>query len=137
MLRLYKNIKERRIELGLTQEDLAIKLGYSGKSMIAKIEAGLVDLPQSKIMLFAEALNVTPLSLMGWSDEENEVISKVRNALDQVPPREEISEHDRHILYCYHLLSDEMRENVDDILSKAYKKHIDAQKKANEENSAS
>ena len=56
MLQLYKNIKKRRLELQLTQTDLATKLGYADKSMIAKIEKGLVDLPQSKILAFADEL---------------------------------------------------------------------------------
>lgn len=69
MIELYKNIKEFRIKLGLTQTQLAERMGYADKSMIAKIEQGKVDLPQSKIVLFAEALNTTPRVLMGWDDE--------------------------------------------------------------------
>ena len=65
MLQLYKNIKSRRIELGMTQSDLAKKAGYADKSMIAKIEKGSVDLPQSKIISFAEILSTTPGALMG------------------------------------------------------------------------
>ena len=53
MLQLYKNIKKRRTELKLTQTELATKMGYADKSMIAKIEKGLIDLPQSKIIAFA------------------------------------------------------------------------------------
>ena len=68
MLKLYENIRRRRIELELTQDQLAERLGYSGKSMIAKIEAGKVDLSQSKIVAFAEALQTTPARLMGWDD---------------------------------------------------------------------
>lgn len=60
MLQLYKNIKKRRLELQLTQTDLATKLGYADKSMIAKIEKGLVDLPQSKILAFADVLQTSP-----------------------------------------------------------------------------
>lgn len=62
---LYKNIKNRRIELGMTQTQLAKELGYADKSMIAKIEKGIVDLPQSKILGFAEVLGITPSALMG------------------------------------------------------------------------
>lgn len=69
MLDLYKNIKKRRLELGMTQSDLAEKLGYSDKSMIAKIESGKVDLAQSKIIAFADALRVTPSDLMGWNED--------------------------------------------------------------------
>ena len=70
MLKLYENIKSRRLELGLTQSQLAEKLGYADKSMIAKIEAGQVDLPLSKISAFAKALYVEPGELMGWDEEE-------------------------------------------------------------------
>ena len=69
MLQLYKNIKTRRTELGLTQSELAEKLGYADKSMIAKIEKGCVDLTQSKILSFANALETTPADLMGWEYE--------------------------------------------------------------------
>ena len=65
MLKLYENIKNRRLELGMTQTQLAEKLGYADKSMIAKIEKGLVDIPLSKIMAFAEALRMDPGDLMG------------------------------------------------------------------------
>ena len=41
-----KNIKKRRIALGLTQEDLAKKLGYKSKSTINKIEKGINDISQ-------------------------------------------------------------------------------------------
>lgn len=70
MLQLYKNIKARRNELNMTQIDLAEKLGYADKSMISKIEKGLVDLPQSKILAFAEVLKVTPGELMGLDGTE-------------------------------------------------------------------
>lgn len=65
MLQLYKNIKNRRIELNMTQTDLAKLLGYADKSMIAKIEKGAVDLPQTKILAFANALHISPGDLMG------------------------------------------------------------------------
>lgn len=77
MLELYRNIKNRRLELQMTQSDLAKALGYADKSMIAKIEKGVVDLPLSKIELFADALGTTPSQLMGdtW---ENDIIDNAR-----------------------------------------------------------
>ena len=77
MLQLYKNIKERRTELHLTQSELADKMGYADKSMIAKIEKGLVDLPQSKIIAFAKALETTPSYLMGWEPVTDEDIGNI------------------------------------------------------------
>lgn len=64
-LELYKNIKKYRINLQLTQQELAKKAGYRDKSMIAKIEKGLIDLPYSKIVLFAEIFGVTQTELLG------------------------------------------------------------------------
>ena len=66
MIRLYENIKKRRQELEMTQTELALKVGYADKSMIAKIEAGKVNLTQPKIIAFANALCVSPGDLMGW-----------------------------------------------------------------------
>lgn len=71
MLDLYKNIKDRRLQLGLTQSELAAKLGYSDKTMISKIENGMVDMTQSRIIKFAEALKTTPSHLMGWDIKQN------------------------------------------------------------------
>ncbi len=71
MLELYANIKSLRAQLKMSQEELAKKTGYSDRSSIAKIERGDVDLPQSKISLFASALGVTPRELMGDTGVSN------------------------------------------------------------------
>jgi len=52
-------IRELRIAAGLSQSELAARMGYSSKTTIAKIEGGKIDIPQSKIVLFAEVLNTT------------------------------------------------------------------------------
>jgi len=65
MNKLYENIKNRRIALGMTQSELAEKMGYTNRSSIAKIENGAVDLSQSKIIQFAKVLETTPSELMG------------------------------------------------------------------------
>ena len=68
MLALYKNIKERRIQLSMSQQELAEQAGYTDRSSIAKIEAGKVDLTQSKIKAIADALKTTSAELMGELD---------------------------------------------------------------------
>lgn len=65
-----KRIKEKRKQQGITQEELAFKLGYKNKSTIAKIETGANDIVQSKVAEFAKALNTSVAFLMGWSDEQ-------------------------------------------------------------------
>ena len=69
MSNIGENIKRAREKAGITQDELAQKLGYKTRSSIAKIESGTNDIPQSKIVSIAKSLNVTPAYLMGWEEE--------------------------------------------------------------------
>lgn len=68
--KLYENIRQRRKALKLTQQELAERTGYTNRSAIARIEAGDIDLSQSKILQFAKALETTPSELMGETENE-------------------------------------------------------------------
>lgn len=70
-------IKRRREELGLSQEELAKKVGYKSRSSVNKIEIDGRGLPQSKIVMFAKALETTPAYLMGWDTVSDEDIGNV------------------------------------------------------------
>lgn len=68
-----EKIKQRRLELGLTQEELAKKCGYKSRSSINKIELSR-DLPLAKLGRMAAVLNCTPNELLGFETsltEEN------------------------------------------------------------------
>lgn len=69
MLKIYENIKKYRLSLGLTQTELAERVGYTDRSMIAKIESGKIDLSRNKVYDFAEALHTTPITLLGLDEE--------------------------------------------------------------------
>lgn len=69
MSKIGDRIKQRRIELGLSQDELATMLGYKSRSSINKIERDGQNLPQPKIMQIARALNVKPSYIMGWEQE--------------------------------------------------------------------
>ena len=58
-----ENLKKIRIARGMSQEELALKLGYVNRSSINKIEVGRSDMPRSKIALAAKILGVSPLEL--------------------------------------------------------------------------
>ena len=80
---------ERRQQLGLTQEELAFRMGYKTKSAINKIELGINDVSQSKVVKFAEALQTSVAYLMDWEEEKKEQpiefdgLSEKRKALIQ------------------------------------------------------
>lgn len=74
-------IRTRRTQMGLTQAELADKLGYTSKSAIAKIETGVNQLTQEQIMPFANALNTTPSYIMGWDKKPKNRIRQLRESL--------------------------------------------------------
>lgn len=63
-------IRLKRNEKGWSQRDLAAKMGYSNHSTVGKVETGKVDLPQSKVVQFAEVLGVSVAYLMGWEETQ-------------------------------------------------------------------
>ena len=64
------NIRQRRIEKGLTLEELGKAVGVS-KQTIQRYETGqITTIPYDKILLLATALSVTPQALMGWDSPE-------------------------------------------------------------------
>lgn len=62
-------IRQRREELGMSQEELAARMGYRSKSSITKIEKGINDIPQNKLEDFAAALETTTAWLLGLEAE--------------------------------------------------------------------
>lgn len=54
-----ENIKQRRMELGLSQQELAELLGYKTRSTINKIELGVNQVPKNKLAKYAKALDTT------------------------------------------------------------------------------
>ncbi len=68
-----ERIKARRDELGMSQEELAHKIGYKSKTSINKIELGIQELRQSKIKQIADALQTTPAYI--WVGRKQKKIS--------------------------------------------------------------
>lgn len=84
----YKRIRDLRIEKNMTQEELAKAAGYTGRSAINKIEKGEVDIPRSKIIAIAKALDVSPLYIAGFdervSDPQNGIENESNTKLEKV-----------------------------------------------------
>ena len=61
-------IRNRRKQLHMTQAELCKKLSYTNTTTIGKIETGHIDLPQSKVIEFANVLKCSPLYIMGLEE---------------------------------------------------------------------
>lgn len=57
----------KREELGMTQEELATKLGYANRSSVNKVETSR-ELSLKKVKMYADALCTTPAYIMGWEE---------------------------------------------------------------------
>lgn len=103
------NILLMRKELGLTQEELAKRMGYKSKSTINKIELGINDIPQSKIVQFAEVLGTTPARLMGWDEEKNS------------PEEPKLTERERMVLELFRKIPEDRQAEALELLQVALK----------------
>lgn len=68
-----EKIKARRVSLGWSQRELAEKMGYKNHSVVARVEAGKVDLPQSRLDQFAKILGLSHAYLLGLVSEETSI----------------------------------------------------------------
>ncbi|MBE5942499.1 MAG: helix-turn-helix domain-containing protein [Lachnospiraceae bacterium] len=96
-------VKKRRLSLGLSQEDLAKKLGYKSKTTINKIESGVNDIPRKKIKDFAVALETTPEYFLDYSNSLSSTSStKDDNHIVEI---DSITYEEETLLFYYRKLS--------------------------------
>ena len=91
-------IMKLRKSKGLTQEQFAKSLGYSGKSVIAHIEKGDADMTYEKMVLLLKTYSLDPNSLFG-----NEIVERKVKKPESKPAlqQEEIKDScHRLIKYC-------------------------------------
>lgn len=75
---IYQRIKNLRESKGMSQQELAEKVGFKTASAVNKIELGLRDINQSKIKAFAEALDTTSCYLLdGTATSKDPAISLI------------------------------------------------------------
>lgn len=65
-----QRIKQVREALGMTQAELARRMGYSARSTINRIENGSQAFPMKKLDKFAQVLDVTPAFLAGFTEAD-------------------------------------------------------------------
>lgn len=101
-------VKELRIKKGLTQLELAERLGYKSKSSVAHIENGR-DIPRSMVVKLAAVLDSTPAYLMGWETDPSD-----QPAQKETPSAE--SERWDRFKAQYEELSAEEQHRIDAVL---------------------
>lgn len=102
-----ERIRQKRTELGMSQEDLARKMGYQTRNAIYQFEQK-DNMKLSLVEKFATALDTTPAYLMGWDSDED--------FIHQIAEVYVKNQNDQELLNMYHNVSPEVRQMVDYLL---------------------
>lgn len=96
--RLGIRIKLRRIELGLTQEELAARLGNKSRASVCTVENGKEDMTTARIQQYANALECSLYYLIGDEGLDPEI----KQTLIESGLKER-AKYERHMAYAERL----------------------------------
>lgn len=109
-------VKELREKLGMTQEELARKLGYRSKSSVAHIENGR-DIPRAMVEKLAKILKTTPQYLMGWENDSYIMPEKLSEIQKELPGSAKESDRERIVNMIADRLGECPEQDIDDMLT--------------------
>ena len=78
-----EKIKDRRKALGMTQQELAEKMGFKTRSHISLIEQGERNIPVNKIKKLAKILDISPEYLVGWANDISDKTLDLNNNISK------------------------------------------------------
>lgn len=100
-----ERIKQRREELGMSQEELAQKAGYKGKAAISRIETSKRKMSSDIILRLAPSLGISPAKLLE-GDAFKEFVTDYYD----------LDRDDIRLIDNYHCLTDAGREKLDNYM---------------------
>ena len=112
----------------MTQEELAAKMGYKGKSSVCAAETGGDNVTTTKVKKYAQALGVTAEYLMGWDEftivhDGNIIYDKdeLKNELKKEIEKEKVIENEKaqELYSLYEKASPEIQSAVELLLRSA------------------
>ncbi len=124
MNQIVGRIKKKRKELGYSYQELAKKTKMS-KSTLQRYETGAIkNIPLDKLEVLANALDVSPIYLLGIKNEISPIYPAIRENKTDVSNfvNEDISEYEifthdeKNLIYTYRELSEEGKKLIDYII---------------------
>lgn len=104
-----QRIKQRRLELNLTVDELANKLKKNRATIYRYEKDDIKDMPTTVLEPLANALETTPAYLMGWNDPALHNIS-------------EVSSKEESIINKYRAIDNDGKKVVDTVLDREYER---------------
>ena len=117
-------IKNRRLELHLSQEELAKKAGYTDKTSISKLENAGDTVSMKQINRLAPALECTSAYLMGWEGIGSILYNYLSDNTDPTPEEKEMIKRFRRI-------TPQTQKIVTNIIDTEYAEIIEKEKNQN------
>lgn len=99
-------IRNRRIELGLTQLEVSKRLGLTSKAAVCKVEKQGDDVTLKNVEKFAKALDCSVLYLMGWEEDNNE----------KNPETDEKTEREKRFIELFEQLDENQQRLVQNMI---------------------
>ena len=122
MMTVADRVRLRREELGMSQEELAHKMGLKSRSSITRIEKSGDEISLKDVERLSEALDCSPLYLMDWSDDvhykPNSIEPHIVKEEHPYGTNEEkaLTDKDKSFIQLYSRLSDAQRDLVDNMM---------------------
>lgn len=92
MCEIANKIKARRLELGLTLEDVAQAVGV-GRSTVQRWESGLIkNMGRDKIAALANILQMNPVELVPFGSYGDHAYFTIKNAFDKAEKQKRLTE---------------------------------------------
>jgi len=132
MTTIGQRIKKRRLELGLSQEELAKRMGNKSRASVCTVEKDKEDLTTDRIRKYAEALETTPTYLMGWEDENGELtlLGRVGTSYIKGDFLSTVTENEIEILTRLRSIPEKDKARVLDLLDSYYQEYKDEKKES-------
>lgn len=92
--RIGQFLKQHRVKAGLTQSDVAQRLGYTSPQFISNIERGLCSAPVKHLKDFAKMYNLDSEELIGLLLTEHETMLRTALNLEEKPAASSLNTSD-------------------------------------------
>lgn len=121
-------IKERRIKLDMTPDELADELGKSRATIYRYENGDIKNLPTTILEPLSKALHTTPAYLMGWTDDPHDW-EEIGNDEGIYPPKDYHGSYEDYVKYKIYQESDDLIDSCDDTYdaAKTYLKQLGCQ----------
>ena len=109
-------MKMRRIDLGFSYKDLEKITGITASTLQRYETRSINKLPIDRLEVIAKALKVSPSYLMGWEDENgNLLVGSAKKNINPVPPltEKEKFEYDKFMNEATYFFNDESVSDED------------------------